>query len=217
MELIVAMVIFGVIAGACWALLDAGHGVSKRGQYYAARMQTARAAIRAIEQDLRGIYSGTSTYDIGLVATSAGTDEKPLDTLAIVTFANQPPGVAKADATFDREMDLIKITYSIDEDSRTDQEGLVRERLKRITESITVKEPGLYIDEIARDVIYVNFRYYDGGSWLDTWDSTLSGTVPKMIEATVHVRNEWRGTEEIEKFTTRVWLPIAATAPAKTQ
>lgn len=217
LELLVAMIIFTVIAGASWALLDAGRAVSAHAAYEAARQQTARAALRAIEADLRGAFSGNTPYDTGLLGTNGGTEEKPLDTLTLVTFANQPATVTPASGTAEREMDLVKVTYSIDEDTRTDQAGLVREKRKRITETVTVVEPGQYLNEIARDVVALNLRYYDGGGWLDTWDSALSGTMPKAIEATVTVKGVWREREEIESFTTRIYLPIAATAPRKQQ
>lgn len=114
-------------------------------------------------------------------------------------------------------MDLVGVVWSIDQDTRTEQEGLSRELRKRITESVTVVEPGANLTEIARDVVGLNLRYYDGGGWLDTWDSNLSGTVPKAVEITIKVRAVWRGREEIDSFTTRVWMPVAATAPKKEQ
>jgi hypothetical protein len=210
-ELLVAMIIFTIIAGASWALLDSGRGVAAHGTYEAARLQMARTALRAITADVRGAFSGNTIYDTGLVGTRGGTEDRPLDTLALVSFAHQP-----SPATTEKEMDLVRIAYSIDEDARTKQTGLVREKRRRITETITVLDPGASLEEIASEVVGLRFRYYDGAGWLDSWDSPLSGTMPKAIEAAVTVKGVWRGTEELEIFTTRVYLPIAAAAPRKT-
>ncbi len=225
LELLVAMIIFSVIAGASWALLDSGRGVAAHASYEAARMQTVRAALRAIEADLRGAWAGAppaanavpSAFDTGLLGTNGGTPDRPLDTIALISFANQPALETPASGTVEREMDLARITWSVDEDQRTDPAGLVRDRKKRITELVTVVEPGVGLEEIAKDVVALDIRYYDGGGWVDSWDSTLSGTMPKAIEVTVQVRGEFRGRGEIESFTTRIYLPVAATVPRKTQ
>jgi len=215
MELIVAMIIFTAIAGASWALLDAGRGVSAHANYEAARQQAARRALRAIATDLRGAWSAVSSLDTGFVGTSAGSEQLPLDTLTFVSFANHPAAVTPSSGTAEKEMDLARVAWSIDQDTRTEQDGLVRELRKRITESVTVVDPGQYLTEISKDVVGLNFRYYDGGGWVDTWDSALSMTVPKAVEVTIKVRGVWRGVEEIDSFTTRVWLPVAAQAPRK--
>ena len=66
-------------------------------------------------------------------------------------------------------------------------------------------------------MVWLNFRYYDGSNWADTWDSTQTHTLPKAVEATIYVRGEWRDEEVVEPFTTRVFLPVAAETPEKTQ
>ncbi|MFM7059258.1 MAG: type II secretion system protein GspJ [Planctomycetota bacterium] len=43
---------------------------------------------------------------------------------------------------------------------------------------------------IAREVSAVTFRYYDGGQWLDEWDSTARNELPKAIEIVVTLRDE---------------------------
>ena len=66
---------------------------------------------------------------------------------------------------------------------------------------------------VVADVHGQPLRYFDGTNWLETWDSSVSGTVPKAVEVTIRVRSEFRGTEEFESFRTAVWMPVAAAAP----
>lgn len=210
-ELIVAIAIFAVIAGASWALLDTGRNVSAYGQFRAHLGQQGRAALRAIAADLRGAFSGESPYDTGFRGVSAGTDDRPLDTLEAVTFAHQP----KADSV-GSETDLVKVAYRIDEDGQTEASGLVRTLTRRISESVTVVEPGANDREIAGDAVALSLKYFDGSSWLDSWDSTLSGTMPVAVQAAVRIRGSWKEREETEEFMTRIYLPVAATSPRKT-
>jgi len=67
--------------------------------------------------------------------------------------------------------------------------------------------------DVAADVSWLNFRYYDGSQWQDSWDSTQSNKLPQSIEVTVHVRTEWHGEPSFEKFTSRFYLPVAAQTP----
>ncbi len=46
---------------------------------------------------------------------------------------------------------------------------------------------------IAPEVAGVTFRYYDGGQWLEEWDSTARNELPKAIEIVVKLRDEQPG------------------------
>lgn len=43
---------------------------------------------------------------------------------------------------------------------------------------------------IAREVSSVTFRYFDGGQWLEEWDSTARNELPKAIEIVITLRDE---------------------------
>jgi len=43
---------------------------------------------------------------------------------------------------------------------------------------------------VAREVSALTFRYYDGGQWLEEWDSTARNELPKAIEITITLRDE---------------------------
>jgi len=87
-ELLTSLVIFLVVVSASYALFDGGRRLAARGEYHAKRFQSARAALRAIEADLKSVFMG-GAYDAGFKAAQAGTDEAPLDTLEAVA-CNRP-------------------------------------------------------------------------------------------------------------------------------
>ncbi len=43
---------------------------------------------------------------------------------------------------------------------------------------------------VAREVSALAFRYYDGGQWLEEWDSTARNELPKAIEIVITLRDE---------------------------
>ncbi|HZN61811.1 MAG TPA: prepilin-type N-terminal cleavage/methylation domain-containing protein [Planctomycetota bacterium] len=210
-ELLAALTIFLVVVSASYALFDGGRQLASRGEYHARRFQSARAALRAIESDLKSVFTG-GPYDGGFLATHAGTEERPLDTIEAVAINNQPKLATPVSATLmttpPPEFDLSRVAYSIDEDEGTKASGLVRRRVKLISEMVTVKDPEEGLEEISADVVGLRFRFYDGSDWQESWDSKTSSSMPRIIEATVYVKGVYREKEEIETFTTKFYLPL---------
>ena len=217
-ELIAALSIFLVVVTASYALFEGGRKLAARGELHAKRFQAARAGFRALETDLRTVFAG-GTYDTGFVGKSGGTTDLPTDTLDIVGFNNQPRLATPVTATTaeppPKEIDITRVAYSIDDDSSTIPSGLVRLRTRLVAEVVTVKDPTEGLEEVSADVVGLKFRYYDGTAWTETWDSVTGGTVPKAVEITLHVKSTYRDQQEIEIFSTKIFLPIAATAPPR--
>ena len=57
-------------------------------------------------------------------------------------------------------------------------------------------------------MVGLNLRYYDG-QWRESWNSTQTRLAPKAVEVSIQVKRE----EEVETYTTRVPLPVAAETP----
>lgn len=211
-ELLAALGIFLVVVSASYALFDSGRKLAARGEFHARRFQAARSALRAVESDLKAVFSGGS-FDAGFIGTQGGTDELPLDTLEAVAFNNQPKLATPLTATLTdrapKEFDISRVAYSIDQDESTKATGLVRRRVKLVPEVVTVEDPEKGLEEISADIVGLRFRFYDGSDWVDTWDSRTR-SLPRLIEVTVHVRGVWREQEEMETFMMKFSLPLAA-------
>ncbi|MBI4566005.1 MAG: hypothetical protein HY716_15065 [Planctomycetes bacterium] len=201
--MLVALVIFLVVVAASYALFESGRGLAARGEYAARRDQAARAALRVLEADLRGAYGLTTPYDTGFKGMRGGSQDAMADTLEFIAFNHHP--------TAPGECDMTRVAYKVDADPATPESGLVRARARRIADSAGLGGGREEVEEIAPEVSGLRIRYYDGSAWQDSWDSTVSQTLPKAVEVTVQVRSVWRDQEEIENFSTRLWLPVAAT------
>jgi hypothetical protein len=211
-ELLAALAIFLVVVSASYALFDGGRNLAARGEYHARRFQAARAALRAIESDLKAVFSG-GPYDAGFIATHGGTEELPLDTVEAVAYNHQPKLATPAATTLSdpapKEFDISRVRFSIDQDEGTKATGFVRRRVKLVPEVVTVEDPEAGLEEISADVVGLRFRFYDGTEWQETWDSTQSRSLPRIVEATVHVKGVFREKEEMESFTMKFFLPVA--------
>jgi general secretion pathway protein J len=204
LELIVAMMIFSIVIVAAYGLFNAGRGLSARAEARALLFQTGRAALQAIEEDLRGAVLSGSVFDTGLIGVNRDGESGPLDKIEFVAVNSFTAGENR-----EKKIDLSKVTWWIEE-----SHGLVRERLKLLTSTRASRDDEEEVEEVSREVVFLDFRYYDG-QWKESWDSTRLRRLPKAIEVTVHVQGLWRDEQVIEKFTTRFYLPIGAETPEK--
>jgi type II secretion system protein J len=218
LELVVATSIFAIVIAATYSLFDSARGITSRAEFRAQLFQSARAALQSIEEDLRGAVMLGTAYDTGFIATNVGSEKEPLDKLEFVSV-NRHTG-AEYDITLTdvvRGIDVSKVTYWIEQDTKRAVHGLLRERPRELLPPSGPVHRDEDVTEIAQDVVFVNFRFYDNGQWTDTWDSTQTRKLPKAVEVTVHVRGEWRDEEIIEPFMSRFYLPVGAETPEKTQ
>ena len=76
---------------------------------------------------------------------------------------------------------------AVDTDSEQPVGGLVRRELPRSAAAWSARSGQLdYQDDSARPLVpevkAVEFRYHDGEEWLDSWESSVTGALPKAIE-----------------------------------
>lgn len=211
LEVIVATIIFTLVVAAAYALFDSARTMADRTEFDAAMQQEARVVLDTLRADLQGTCGSGTVYDTGFTGTQAGGDDTPRYTLDVVSVNNV---TTRATAP---EIDLTRTTYSIDEESSTEQKGLVRRKTKQLTTLTTVIREDEGLDEIGPNVQYVKFRYFDGSSWSEVWDSTRSKKLPWAVEATIHLKGDWKGQEMTEKYVARIYLPVAAETPEKKQ
>jgi type II secretion system protein J len=217
--MLVAMTVFTLIAGAIYSLLSSSRMLTERAAFHGRMDQAGRSALRALEADLRGAWGTAeiSTLDTGFVGASSGTVDEPEDTLTFISLGNMPKTATPTSSTetVSLEMDLSKVSWSIDKDDSTDAKGLVRSKRKLITEVQGVTKKGDDLETIVEEVTGLRFKYYDGSGWVETWDSTSTGTLPRAVEVTITLTMEFRGETETESYSTRVYLPVAARVPKK--
>lgn len=209
LEVIVATIIFTLVIGAAYALFDSARAMSDRATLQAEIQQEARVVLETLRADLRGACGSGTVFDTGFVGSQAGGDETPLYKLDLVSVNN----VTNRAQT--PEIDITRTSYYVDEEPSTKQMGLVRRKQKQLTNLTTVLRQDEGLEEIGPGVAYVRFRYWDGTSWAEVWDSTRSNTLPKAVEITIHIGSQWKTDYSLDKFSTRVYLPIAAETPQK--
>jgi type II secretion system protein J len=208
LELIVAMVLFTIVMSAAYALFDSTQDLSSGAGKVSEMQQEARFVLEHLRRDLQG----TTAIDAGdtasrFLGTDNGSDEEPLDEIQFLSINRETLWSTQPES----DMSMTRY-YVIEEEESTDQEGLVRIRNTDLLSTTTVQEEEEEAEEIGPNVVFVNFRYHDGNEWQESWDSSLSLSLPRAIEVTIHIRVP--GTEiEVVEFSSKIYLPIAAETP----
>ncbi|MBI3097710.1 MAG: prepilin-type N-terminal cleavage/methylation domain-containing protein [Planctomycetes bacterium] len=197
-ELLVAMTIFSLVATAVYATLSAGRTATVRADRRGELFQIGRSAMALITRDLKGILSSQSAYDAGLVGEDAGD----FDGISFYTASNAP------DPNRIGEADLMQVRWYVGPESDGQTIALQRSTVKLLT-AIAAFEDDLYlIEPVASEVTALNFRYFDGSTWLDSFDSVQSNTMPTAVEVTLRVTVGPDLDYESQIFRTVVYLPI---------
>jgi prepilin-type N-terminal cleavage/methylation domain-containing protein len=223
LELVVATVIFTIVLAAAYSLFDSARSVTSRAEFRAQLFQSARAALQAVEDDLRGAVLPAphvnDPTEMAFIGTDGGSEKEPLDKIEFISINRHTAAKYDVNATTDvvRGIDMTKSTIWIEQDTKKKAHGLVRERPLELAPPSGPVHRDEDIVEIAPEVVYLNFRYFDGSDWLTSWDSAQTRKLPKAIEVTVYVRGEWRDEEVFEPFTTRFYLPVGAETPERAQ
>lgn len=117
------------------------------------------------------------TVNLNVVTPFNGGVQGQFDQL--VLFTNRVPGVGRTDAEIDSApnggADARRVTYWLVEDK-----GLARQEISRLSGDDDgtrvppdVNEPESFV--IAREVVGLEFSFYDGSGWVDQWDGTQAG------------------------------------------
>lgn len=168
--------------------------------------QVGRLALEWIARDLQSVLENPSAFNPGLQGSDYEQDGQPVDILLCTTSSNLPawreladtPEAAQlnpfaaafgaAPAATPADSDVLQLEYYIGVDLERDPPGLVRRTRPIPTIETADEAQGYTTVALAREVVGLDLKYYDGAEWLDTWDSAQSNGYPRAIQVTVTVR-----------------------------
>lgn len=239
LELLVALAMAGIIAGSLYSALRIGFRARASAESSIEPIRTAEMATSVLRADfecavratgtLAGPFVGTdSTGDGGLSADAVSfyTLGNPAEAeLLAVQATNQGAGGAAgggirgamngttsaAVAAESRKVEIGLVSYP--GPSGSAEQCLVRRVTTNLLSQVTV-DPDEEV--LCRGVRAVNFRYYDGSTWQDNWDSTtIDNNIPAAVEMIVELDRSTDVQERIIRFP-RVFLLSTSTVATAT-
>jgi len=113
------------------------------------------------------------------------------------------------------QADLCAVEYALGADETTGKFGLIRR--ERVPPQVSARK-GIQEELVSDRVMDLRFRYYDGQTWQDTWNTDQGASqLPGAVEITLVFRHP--GSGEMQVYTTSVTLacqvgPDDAISPA---
>ena len=222
LEFLVAMVIMGIITPGVTLALRAATVAMDRSEARAARMQQVRAAFDVLSRDisfavLPSASQGSSTSDSTTISEPTswfvGSDDSSgnidTDSLEIITasgrvgyaemLADNTPDAAEEPPSY-----LVQVAYSLEPSESGEGFDLIRRH--RSPPSPDGDRSDLLVEEVVvKGISGLDFSYFDGTDWLDSWDTTLDTELglPVAVRITLTIREG--NTEEVYITTVPVY------------
>lgn len=158
-----ALVLLATVFGFLFNMLSA----RQRAIEFAARQRAASMVIERIERDIIFTLVGDSRSGAGIKGDASS-----------LLLKTRSVGVNLADqAGRAREVfgDLQAIQYRFDDSQKRLQVG-------RVSPGSSSSASSSAMEDIGADIFRVRFRYHDGNSWQESYDSEQAGQLPVAIE-----------------------------------
>ena len=206
MELILAIALMDVIAVALYSSMHIGFKTKKSCQALLEPYQSVTPIFEFIRKDLTSAMSPD-----GILAGVFVGEDVPFnnlqdaDTLSFYSAAYQP----KEDEI---ASNVISVEYGLETDLERDQIVFKRFTNKNIL-SPTAVDPDEEV--IGRNITGLDIQYYDGTTWMETWDSSeQDGMLPWGVRITISILDENRSryseNDDPYRYFSRIFmLPFA--------
>jgi type II secretion system protein J len=210
LEMLFAMALMSMLAASLFASMSLAFRGRRTTERVLAPARRATTAMRMLQSDLESAVGAN-----GLLAGEfLGEDEEMGgEPASILTFH----ALTRDQAYGEPPSAILQLEIALAEDEETDEMLLVR----RTTRNLLAPETADAVQEtLCRGVRSLDFAYYDGTSWLDSWDSTVQGDVlPLAVEVTLALDTEGDGEtgdeDESGYVLSRVFVIPCGTLPAE--
>jgi type II secretion system protein J len=175
LELVLAMTVTAIVSAALFTSMSGAFKARRQIESHLAGRETGRMVMATVRADLQCIPpAGGRVSGVFAGEDNAGMNNADADRITYVT-AN--PGL-KSDQDVG---DLRRVELRLLE-SNDDPDHYVLARL--VTGNLLARvEPEPAVQVLARRIVSLNLRYFDGGEWLEEWDSTLvDNAIPVAVE-----------------------------------
>ncbi|MHC4220865.1 MAG: type II secretion system protein GspJ [Planctomycetota bacterium] len=180
LELLVAMALMNVLAATLYASLYIGFKARRNSNEAIEPVRAAQIAFEQIKKDILSALPATGVLAGEFLGTDGPSDIGG-DSLLFYCSSHTPTEEERA-----CDIREVELTLTTDEEFiESDKYVLVRRITTNLLSPRTI-EPAEEI--LCRNVVSLNFRYFDGFEWLDEWDSTANrDALPEAVEVTLEI------------------------------
>ncbi len=180
MEVLIATAILAIILGIVYGSFVQTRVVIGQTESVVDGLRGVRAAFIRITSDLGMAFISPNNENTFFVGTDDYMSGYPSDSIDFTSYSNR---IRDRDA---KESDQTEVGYYLKRGF--EGESVLMKREKRRIDINPMYGGKVY--ELSEEIVGLNFRYFDQGAWLDSWDSWLSNnTLPEAVEVTIIVED----------------------------
>lgn len=202
LEMLVALTLMAMLAGALYASLHIGLRASRGAE---ATVNPTRSVALALEFATRDLPAALQPVGV-LAGPFLGTDA-----IDYASGGGMDTVVwhAAAGRSVEGGSDIVRIALEVVADESGEGGVLVRSETRNL---LAPTEPEPTTETLCRRVASFELRYFDGTEWVDEWDSTAQGdTLPSLVEMALEVLGD-SPDGETTRMTRVVALPCSRPA-----
>ncbi|MDR2115156.1 MAG: type II secretion system protein GspJ [Planctomycetaceae bacterium] len=193
LELLLALALFVVLIGMLWNIISLFSKTQTQGTRLAERSQLVRSLAQLLEDDLKAaiqdpihpLENSIGDDDVRRFGLSGSSQMLRIDVIEINPFVTVTPQPRQAlfgeiQNVTPRAAELKTVFYDFQQSN-----GFTRREIDFETPDINAQSiEGTNLQ--APEVVGCRFRYYNGLTWSDSWESLEYGGLPVAIEVTLH-------------------------------
>jgi prepilin-type N-terminal cleavage/methylation domain-containing protein len=212
LELLAAMSLMVVVSACLYTALYTSFRAYRTAQAAVDPTATALNVIELLKQDITGALPPGSHLAGAFIGTDSGgikgVDADSLEFYTTNVYAAdmqmQLSGLTTTTTTTSTSNTPLvggigKVALLLEEDTETKDGTYLL--LRQVTTNLLAPNT-VQVDEqvLCRDVVSLNFRYFDGSNWLDDWDSTAdANSLPRAVEVDLEVARHDKYSRELQK------------------
>jgi len=234
LELLVALAMAGIIAGSMYAALRVGFRARASAEAAVEPIRTAELATALLRADFESVTPIGGTFAV----TFTGTDQQgqgglPGDSVEFFTLGNPndayaAQAAASATGTMNQTGRSNGNSTAVPAEVRKVYVGLAtypapgggteQVLVRQVTSNLLAEiAPDPDEEVLCRGVRSLNFRYFDGLTWQDSWDSTqVSNAIPSAVEMVIELDRSTDGQQRIIQFPRTFLLSCSTLSPTNT-
>ena len=179
-EVLLAVAILGIIFSMVYWTFSQTYDVIDRVQTEADRFRSVRLTINKISEDLSSTYWREDYKDSLFVGEDLGEERSPKDSIRFMAASNYGASAGSNDS------DLNIISYYLERAEDKDIYKLMRSEQTNIL-SISNDQKEAY--ELGDSLNGINFRYFNGKDWVDSWNSDELKSIPMAVEIKMLIKD----------------------------
>jgi general secretion pathway protein J len=185
LEVLIAVAIMSVIVTVIYATFSTTGRNVERAETSRDATDLARTLVAKLSNDIANAYMNpdmnapvTTTIFLGKkVRPDTGNEKVAYDELSLTTLTNWRTPNSK-------ETDLWEVGYYFKQKPDGTGSGMMRREKRELSKDSPALEGGVEY-EMTDQVASLRFRYYNGSTWTDEWDSRTQQRLPNAVEITL--------------------------------